>query len=199
MTLAAVLGIFLLSPLGLPPVVPAFPSQDSAPSASSAQSPASQGAPAAPATPANPTAPPKAKPRHKRKSATPNCLDPAGKPSSGPASSASVSANSAALKPCPPKKTVVRNGGAEEPPVQLTGTDPAKPSTQGAAAQQLAATEGNLKKLSARELNADQQQTLNQIREFMEQSRQATAAGDLERAQNLASKARLLSDELVKP
>jgi len=83
--------------------------------------------------------------------------------------------------------------------VQLTGTDPAKPSTQGAAAQQLAATEENLKKLSARELNADQQQTLNQIREFMEQSRQATAAGDLERAQNLASKARLLSDELVKP
>jgi hypothetical protein len=103
------------------------------------------------------------------------------------------------LKPCPPKKTVIRNGGANEPPVQLTGTDPAKQASQATTAQLLAATEENLKKLAGRELNADQQQSLNQIREFVEQSKQATAAGDLERGQNLASKARLLSDELVKP
>jgi hypothetical protein len=94
---------------------------------------------------------------------------------------------------------VVRNGGADEPPIQLTGTDPAKPSSQGATAQLLAKTDENLWKLSGRQLDADQQQTLNQIREFIEQSKQATAAGDLERGQNLASKARLLSDELVKP
>jgi hypothetical protein len=56
-----------------------------------------------------------------------------------------------------------------------------------------------LNKLAGRQLNADQQQILSQIHEFMEQSKQADAAGDLERGQNLASKARLLSDELVKP
>lgn len=140
------------------------------------------------------------KPRH-RKPTSSNCLDTTAtnaKPT-GPSSSASNGAASVALKPCPPKKTVVRNGGTTEPPVQLTGTDPAKQPSQATTTELLAATEENLKKLSGRELNADQQQTLTQIRQFMEQSRQATAAGDLEQAQNLASKARLLSDELVKP
>jgi hypothetical protein len=34
---------------------------------------------------------------------------------------------------------------------------------------------------------------------FMDRSKTAVAAGDLERGNNLAMKARLLSDELVKP
>lgn len=83
--------------------------------------------------------------------------------------------------------------------MQLTGSDPAKQASQGTAAQLLEATQENLNKLAGRQLNADQQQILSQIHEFMEQSKQADAAGDLERGQNLASKARLLSDELVKP
>jgi hypothetical protein len=40
---------------------------------------------------------------------------------------------------------------------------------------------------------------VNQIRQFMEQSKAAVEAGDLERARTLAWKAQLLSDELVKP
>lgn len=145
---------------------------------------------------ASPSKPAPAKPRRHRKT-TSNCVDSAtaGKPSAG---QTSATAGSTALKPCPPKKTVVRNGGTDESSVQLTGSDPAKQVSQGTTAQLLAATEENLKKLSGRELKGDQQQTLNQIREFVEQSKQAAAAGDLERGQNLASKARLLSDELVK-
>jgi len=83
--------------------------------------------------------------------------------------------------------------------VRLTGTDPTKPVSRSTTDELLAATEANLKKIAGRELKPDQQQTLAQIREFMEQSRQAAASGDLERGQNLASKARLLSDDLAKP
>ena len=39
----------------------------------------------------------------------------------------------------------------------------------------------------------------NQINQFMEQSKTAAVAGDLDRAHNLAMKAHLLSDELLKP
>jgi hypothetical protein len=63
----------------------------------------------------------------------------------------------------------------------------------------MAATTENLKKLQGRQLPASQQDTVNQIKQFMEQSKTAVAAGDLERGNNLATKARLLSDELVKP
>jgi hypothetical protein len=63
----------------------------------------------------------------------------------------------------------------------------------------MAATEGNLKKIEGRQLNPSQQEMVNQIKQFREQSKSAAAAGDLDRAHNLAMKAHLLSDELLKP
>jgi len=63
----------------------------------------------------------------------------------------------------------------------------------------MAATEENLKKIEGRQLNPSQQEMVNQIKQFREQSKTAAAAGDLDRAHNLAVKAHLLSDELVKP
>jgi len=63
----------------------------------------------------------------------------------------------------------------------------------------LAATEANLKTIAGQQLAANQQDMVNQIHQFMDQSKTAVEAGDLERAQNLALKAKLLSDELVKP
>jgi hypothetical protein len=63
----------------------------------------------------------------------------------------------------------------------------------------LAATEANLKKIAGQQLSSNQQDMVNQIRQFMEQSKAAVEAGDLERARTLAWKAQLLSDELVKP
>jgi hypothetical protein len=49
-----------------------------------------------------------------------------------------------------------------------------------------------------RTLDADEQATVAQIRNFMTQSRTAITDNDLVRAHNLALKAHLLSDELVK-
>jgi hypothetical protein len=63
--------------------------------------------------------------------------------------------------------------------------------------QLLEATDYNLKSI-ARVLNADEQAMLQHIRSYMQQSRDATKDGDTERAYNLALKAHLLSDELIK-
>jgi hypothetical protein len=105
-----------------------------------------------------------------------------------------------ALKPCPPPKKVVRNGGSSEPTVQLTGGTPAEQAIHQSSTNQLtAATEENLKKIAGRQLNPSQQEMVSQIKQFMAQSKTAVAAGNLERGHNLALKAHLLSDELVKP
>ena len=152
--------------------------------------------------------------RHHKKASAPDCSpaptalnsavgDPAGSTNSTGAGTNAVSTNpaSATLKPCPPPKKVVRNGGADEPTVQLTGGTPAEQAShQRSTTEQItAATEENLKKVAGRQLTPSQQETVNQIHQFMEQSRTAVAAGDLERGHNLAMKAHLLSDELVKP
>ena len=58
-------------------------------------------------------------------------------------------------------------------------------------------TEKNVKALN-RSLSHDEEATLNQIKTYVSQSRKATSDGDFERAYNLAMKAYLLSDALVK-
>jgi len=63
----------------------------------------------------------------------------------------------------------------------------------------LAATEQNLKKAAERKLTASQLDMVNQVHQFMEQSKAATAAGDVDRARTLAWKAQLLSEEVVNP
>jgi hypothetical protein len=103
-------------------------------------------------------------------------------------------------KPCPPPKKVVRDGGADEPKIELLGGSPTDQASSARSTEEItAATEENLKTISERPLNASEQETVSQIREFMEQSKKALAAGDPERAQSLATKARLLSEELLKP
>ena len=64
--------------------------------------------------------------------------------------------------------------------------------------QLLTATEANLKSLGDRKLSPEQQATVTQIRQFMDQSRAALDAGDLTQGYNLASKANVLSEELTK-
>jgi hypothetical protein len=114
---------------------------------------------------------------------------------------APTNVDSTALKPCPPPKKVVRNGGSDEPAVQLTGdTTAEQASHKRASTEQLTeATEANLKQTQGRQLTPSQQEMVNQIKQFMAQSKTAIAAGDLEGSHNLAMKAHLLSDELVKP
>ncbi|MGH9493990.1 MAG: hypothetical protein ACRD3B_03250 [Candidatus Sulfotelmatobacter sp.] len=104
-------------------------------------------------------------------------------------------------KNCPPPKIIVRQGGTSEPSIQLAGGQSGGQSTQAKdnATQMLDSTEENLKKLSGRQLSESEQDSVAQIRQFIDQSKSAVAAGDNERARTLAWKAETLSEDLVNP
>jgi hypothetical protein len=226
MTLASILlfGIF-----ATPAVVAAGPViMQSAPQSTPANSPekqdqgtaaTSQNAPAE-KPPAQPSAAPKKTsrahhPRRKKNASTDCGALPApakeGAPASNPPSTAPAGTPAAtttqspgtggASKPCPPPKIVVRQGGTSEPSIQLAGG----PSDQQTAQKKdgvnklLGDTEDNLKKIAGTQLSSVQQETITQIRQFMQQSRSAVTEGDLERARTLAWKAETLSEDLVKP
>jgi hypothetical protein len=110
----------------------------------------------------------------------------------------------------PPKRTVVENTPepptpppVQAPPQQQPGQLTASVSHHDALQQKLDtqqlldATENNLRSV-ARTLSGDEQVMVAHIRSYMQQAKNATTDGDLERAYNLALKAHLLSDELVK-
>jgi hypothetical protein len=63
----------------------------------------------------------------------------------------------------------------------------------------LAATDADLQKISARQLSASQQDTVKQIKSYVEEAKEAAKDGDVQRAYNLAVKANLLSAELAGP
>jgi len=63
----------------------------------------------------------------------------------------------------------------------------------------LGTTENNLKKLGGQQLSKIQQDSVTQIRQYIEQSKAALASGDTERARTLAWKAETLSEDLVNP
>jgi hypothetical protein len=70
---------------------------------------------------------------------------------------------------------------------------------QRSTEQLTAATDENLKKIAERSLNSSQQDMVTHLKQFIEQSKAAAAAGDLDLAHDLALKAELLSEELLKP
>lgn len=63
----------------------------------------------------------------------------------------------------------------------------------------MAKSEADLKKISEKQLTPSQQDTVSQIKSYLEQANQAVTDGDLQRAHNLALKANLLSTELAGP
>jgi len=220
MTLAAILAVYILSFGWLSPSVPSVAAPIPQPQNQPAQSSEANQQPASPSGQTQNSATPAqqpAKPRKRPKKTVPDCsnsssaVNPAdgtsdskkptdvGLPNSGSSNSANTS--SATQKPCPPPKKVVRNGGTDEPTIKLTGeTTAAQASQERATTDQLnASTEENLKKIADRQLAPNQQEIVTQIQQFVDQSKKAVVAGDLERAHNLALKARLLSDELLKP
>lgn len=117
----------------------------------------------------------------------------------GNSATASPSPNN--LPPCPPAKVVVRNGGTAETAVQLVGgASNGKDSTQRASIDKLlGSTEESMKKIADLPLQQGQQETVTQIHEYVTQSKAALASGDLDLASNLAMKAHLLANELLKP
>ncbi len=195
MALDAILWIFLgariLLPLPAvvaPPALPATQVQSAptTPSSNPASTPQNQtGNSAAPAKPS----PSSSHPRHK--------------PSAQDCSKSKSAGNAGTAKPCPSEKgsaakVVVKNGGSDEPSVELKPA-PDEQEQRSSTEQLNAATEGNLKKIEGRPLAGAEQETLNQAKQFIDQSKAAIADGDLGRGHDLAQKARLLADELAKP
>ena len=111
------------------------------------------------------------------------------------AGSASASAPDGA-----PRKIVVREGGASEPAAQIAPDIPPAEATRArqSAERLLGATGDQLKQLAGRTLDAPQQETVGQIRNYMNGARLALQEGDVRRASTLAQKAHLLSEDLVK-
>jgi outer membrane biosynthesis protein TonB len=112
-------------------------------------------------------------------------------------------------KPRHTAKKTVPPPAVEKPAETPAGTQPATPQLSASMPhdqaihqklntnQLLEATDYNVKSIS-RALNADEQAMVQHIRSYMQQSRDAIKDGDTERAYNLALKAHLLSDELIK-
>ena len=73
----------------------------------------------------------------------------------------------------------------------------ASPRSKQTTEQLLQSAQTNLNSIN-RPLSPEEQAMVAQIKDYMAQSRKATADSDSVRAHNLALKARLLSDELVK-
>jgi hypothetical protein len=99
-----------------------------------------------------------------------------------------------------PRKIVVREGGASEPAAQIApGITPAEATRQRQNAEQLlVSTDDQLKRLAGRTLDARQQETVGQIRNYMDGARSALKEGDVRRASTLAEKAHLLAEDFVK-
>ena len=98
-----------------------------------------------------------------------------------------------------PKKIVVKEGGASERPTEVTPKiEPSKANYERQSTTGLiAAAEANLERLKDYRLSKDQKATVEQIRLFVKQAREANSAADFERAHTLALKARVLSDDLL--
>lgn len=99
-----------------------------------------------------------------------------------------------------PRKIVVREGGASEPTAQIVpGMTPAEAARQRQNAEQLLkSTDEQLKQLAGRTLDAQRQETVGQIQNYVNGVHLALKEGDIRRASTLAEKAHLLSEDLVK-
>jgi len=108
-------------------------------------------------------------------------------------------------KPAPPPpadasgKTVIRNGSTSDASVAIApGVPPPQASQQLQDTNDLLdKTDANLKRIEGKTLNEGQQDTLQQIKNYMDQARAAVKNQDTEHAYNLAKKANMLSADLL--
>lgn len=99
-----------------------------------------------------------------------------------------------------PRKIVVHEGGETEPSAQIVmGMTAEEASSQRQEAEKfLDAADEDLKRVIGRSLDAQQQETVSQVHNYVRSARSALKAGDISRGHTLASKASLLADDLVK-
>jgi len=139
-----------------------------------------------------PPLPKKTKPR-KKSSSSGNTQAKAGQPPAQTPETTVAPATTAELHP-PPSPA---NAAAE------VAIGPDISSAQAARDRQsttrlLDTTENELKRVDSSNLSSYQQAMLTQIKTYISQSRKAITEGDYERASNLAKKAQVLTDELMK-
>lgn len=213
MYLAGILGLCALFPGPVPSPVSSEPAPFDARPAS-AQSTPSQPAPqqepvqpdsSKPATSQQPgqpdtSQPAQSQPAKETKPAQPRTPAPTQKPAPAKPHAAARKKRTATVAGQPPPKKVVRQGSTADPTTQLA---PGISQEQASRERQtttrlLSSTDAALQQLSGRQLTSDQQETLAQIRKFMQQSKAADKDGDPQLAYKLALKAHLLSDGLAK-
>lgn len=98
----------------------------------------------------------------------------------------------------PPPRVVIQEGGANASAGQASADSKDDgPNSQATTQQLLDSAANNLRSIK-RQLSSDEQSMVAQINDYINLSKEATKDGDTVRAHNLARKARLLSDELVK-
>lgn len=181
----------LVVPQQPPPTVAPEPSPTpETPAAQSTEQEQAQQTQPAPADQTKPDNAQKDKTKHARKPSPRKVAPPAGneKPST------EVAHNN------PPRKVIPAEKAEPTPPAgQISPAPTPADATQNPASteQLLQSAESNLNGIK-RQLTKDEEAIRGQIREFISQSRKATTENDLARAHNLALKARLLSDELIK-
>lgn len=100
-----------------------------------------------------------------------------------------------------PSKTVVRNGSTPEPSVAISPdvSDQETSRKLNSADRLLVSADANLKQIAGRQLTVSQEDTVKQIRVYMEQARTAEKNGEVQRAYILANKANLLAADLAAP
>jgi ElaB/YqjD/DUF883 family membrane-anchored ribosome-binding protein len=139
--------------------------------------------------------PVKAKPKKAPHSAVKKATPPASVPAAAAPPPAPTNNNQTVASLRPPQKP-----SAEIPPdIAIAAAMPSQAITKQKeiTAQIVDATENSLKNLS-RQLSDEEKAMKSQIQSYLLQSRKATSDGDFERAFNLAKKAQLLADALIK-
>ena len=119
---------------------------------------------------------------------------PAAEPEPGPAARPSV----ARSRPAPPEAAAPAPARPAAPQISPQLSPSVLAAAQSRTNSDIEFSEQTLQAWSARALNAAQKDLAEKIRSFLAQAREAIGADDWIRAQNLAQKARVLSDELLK-
>jgi hypothetical protein len=179
----------LVMPQQQPPTT-AAPQPTPEPAAQAADQPLVPAAAPSPTPAEEPKKAATTKPRHSRHTATKKPAAPAG----GEKSGSEVAKNTTSKKVIQPEPEATPPSTGQISP----GPTPADAAhSQTSTDQLLQGAEANVNGIT-RQLSKEEEGMRAQIREFIKQSRNASAENDLARAHTLAVKARLLSDELVK-
>ncbi len=97
-------------------------------------------------------------------------------------------------------KKIVRNGGVSDPEITFEPSMTPQRMLQEAdeTKQLIAGTETNLKLIVARGPDAERQDVIGEVKNYIGLARSSLDSGDVERAHKLAMKASVLTDDMVR-